>query len=79
MTYTVSKFDGSRCTKRNTGWLTVAWHVPAKIAAQTVRELQKMGYDRHTGISIQRDDRAPEVKVQRAGRAESFPLWGEQG
>ncbi len=81
ITYTVSKFDRTRVNRRCNGWLTMAWHVPARVAVQHIRELEGMGYDRQTGIFVQRDDWKPMPKVAkgpRLGRVEEFPLWGEQ-
>ena len=79
ITYTVSKFDARRATKHRSGWLVMAYHVPARVAVAHIRELEGMGYDRGTSIFVQRDDWNPVAKLSkpilRHGRVESFPLF----
>lgn len=77
-TYTVSTFDRNRWTKKCDGWLAVAWHVPARIAIQHVRDLEDMGYDRGVSIFVQRDDWVPQASKPKKRKVEpALTLFGE--
>ena len=75
-TYTVSKFDARRATKNRSGWLVMAYSVPARVAIQHIRELEGMGYDRGASIFVQRDDWKPAPSKPKRRKVEpAMPLF----